>query len=129
NAIRCKLCKQLGHTINQCPVAKILRKYKPKITTEIEGSSPPEIFVGSWNWPYVFYGLLTPNEYGNTQLYSMPEAWYKNKLSIEEIISYRARMIYSRKQGNVKRIKDKQLDVIQEIAMAVNSVDIEAKLG
>ena len=128
NVVRCKLCKQLGHSIEQCPVAKILSKYKPKIKQEIVGSSPPEVFVGSWNWPYVYYGILAPNEYGNTEIFSMPELWYEENFSIEQILSYRARMIYSRKQGNIKKINDRQLSIMQELAMAIKHVDVSVLL-
>lgn len=128
NVKRCQICKQLGHDIKQCPVASILKQYRPKIKYELSGSSPPEVFVGSWNWPYVYFGILAPNEHGNTELFSMPELWYKQKLSIEQILSYRARMVYSRKQGNIKKLNEKHLSIMQEIAMAVKHVEIEAKL-
>lgn len=128
NVKRCKLCKQLGHEISDCPVRHILLKYKPKVTDHIEGSSPPEIFVGSWNWPNVYFGFLAPNEYGNTEIYSKPEIWCINNFSIEEILSFRVRMIYSRKIGNIKKINERDLANIQEIGMAKENVDIEAKL-
>lgn len=128
NVKRCKLCKQLGHNINSCPVKYLLTKYKPKVKDSIEGSSPPEIFVGSWNWPNVYFGFLSPNEYGNTEIYSKPEIWYKNKLTIEEILSFRVRMIYSRKITNIKKIKERELIILQEIGMAREHIDIEAKL-
>ena len=58
-------------------------------TTKINkfsGSSPPEIFVGKWNYPNVYIGILSPQEHGDTSLLSSPEAWHLKKLTIPQIL-------------------------------------------
>ena len=40
---------------------------------EFSGSSPPEIFVGRWNYPNVYTGILSPEESGNMQILSSAE--------------------------------------------------------
>jgi len=128
-AIRCKLCSQLGHSTEDCPLAKKIHEFSPKVGYSFSGSSPPEIFVGRYNYPNVFAGILAPNEYGDTERYSMPEHWFRENASIEEIMDYRTRMIYSRFSINVKeRQYNKNFDAMQEIALALKHVDASFEL-
>ena len=103
-----------------------------KTTTikEFSGSSPPEIFVGKWNYPNVYTGILSPEESGDTQILSSAELWHKNQLSIFEILKLRNKLVYGRKQGNIKQaqVNSKFLSVFKEIAMADKSVSAEFKL-
>ncbi len=97
---------------------------------EFSGSSPPEIFVGKWNYPNVYTGILSPDESGNTQIMSSPELWHQNKLSIPEILDFRNKLIYGRKQSNIKQkiINSNFLSVFKEVAMTHKSVSTEFKL-
>src|SRR4030042_416329 len=98
---------------------------------EFSGSSPPEIFVGKWNYPNVYTGILSPEETGDTQIMSSPELWHKNRLSIPDILSFRNKLIYGRTQENIKRAREsnsKFLPVMQEVAMTHKSVSTEFKL-
>jgi hypothetical protein len=98
---------------------------------EFSGSSPPEIFVGKWNYPNVYTGILSPEESGNTQILSSAELWHKNKLSIPEILNFRNRLIYGRTTTNIKAAREsnsKFLPVMQEVAMTHKSVSTEFKL-
>ena len=62
-------------------------KFNNKTITEFSGSSPPEIFIGKWNYPHVYIGILSPQERGNTELLSSQELWHKNKIDIPSILS------------------------------------------
>lgn len=96
---------------------------------EFSGSSPPEIFVGRWNYPNVYAGILSPTETGNTRLLSSHELWHQNKLSIPEILDFRKQLIYGRNQTNIKKLSSsKFLSVMQEIAMTHKSISTEFKL-
>jgi len=97
---------------------------------EFSGSSPPEIFVGRWNYPNVYTGILSPDEHGNTEEMSSAEIWHKQRFPIPHIMSLRNKLIYGRIQTNVKRAPtDKKfLSVMQEIAMSSKSVSAEYKL-
>ena len=66
------------------------------------GSSPPEIFVGRYNYPFVNIGILSPQIKGNTKLYSSQELWHEKRLSIPQILDLRKELIYGRNKGNVK---------------------------
>jgi DNA repair protein NreA len=92
------------------------------------GSTPPEIFVGRWNYPNIYTGILSPNEHGNTQILSSPELWHKNKLPISNILGFRNQLIYGRTQSNIKKLQTKFLSVLKEIAMTHKSVSTSFSL-
>jgi hypothetical protein len=123
--IRCKICSQLGHYEFECPFKNF---FSLKINYEFSGSSPPEIFVGRHNYPYVYAGILAPNEYGETEKYSMPEIWYKNNFDLKKIVEFRMKMIYSRFIVNVKNKDNKKIEALQELALASKHVDASFEL-
>ena len=92
------------------------------------GSTPPEIFVGKWNYPNVYTGILAPQETGDTSIMSSPEEWHKNKLAISDIMSYRNQLIYGRTQSNIKKLETKFLSVMKEVAMTHKSIATEFHL-
>lgn len=98
---------------------------------EFSGSSPPEIFVGKYNYPNVYVGILSPIEHGNTEILSSQEIWHKEKLSIPQILDLRSKLIYGRTQTNIKKVQEemnKFLPVMQEVAMSSQSISTEFKL-
>jgi hypothetical protein len=109
-----------------CPILSQFKQFSFQ-KSEFSGSSPPEIFVGRNNYPNINTGILSPTEFGNTEEMSLPEKWHENNASIQDIINYRSRMIYSRFKSSVKRIgwDDKNFQVMQEVAMSSKSADME----
>lgn len=101
---------------------------KTKTIKEFSGSSPPEIFVGKWNYPNVYTGILSPEEHGDTSLLSSPEAWHSSKLTIPQILENRNKLIYGRTQSHIKKHQSKFLTIMQEVAMAHKSISAEFKL-
>ncbi|MBX4212054.1 hypothetical protein KW787_01180 [Candidatus Pacearchaeota archaeon] len=95
---------------------------------EFSGSSPPEIFVGRWNYPNVYAGILSPQEHGDTQIMSSVEEWHEKKLPIPDILELRNKLIYGRAQTNIKRLQEQFLGVMQEVAMTHKSIATEFKL-
>ena len=92
------------------------------------GSTPPEIFVGKWNYPNVYTGILAPQKVGDTTIMSSPEEWHKNKLAISDIMGYRNQLIYGRTQSNIKKLETKFLSVMKEVAMTHKSIATEFHL-
>ncbi len=101
---------------------------KPVKLQNFSGSTPPEIFVGKWNYPNVYTGILAPQEVGDTKIMSSPEEWHKNKLAISDIVRYRNQLIYGRTQSNIKKLETKFLSVMKEVAMTHKSVATEFHL-
>jgi hypothetical protein len=126
----CVKCQGKGLCGKPCP---ILNKFKVlgKTKTHFSGSSPPEIFVGRYGYPNINAGILSPEEYGSTEIYSLPELWHKNNFSIEDIISSRAKLIYAKFKTNIKdtKKKNKFLDIAKEISLTSKHVDAEIFLS
>lgn len=97
---------------------------------EFVGSSPPEIFVGRWNYPNVYAGILAPEEQGDTEILTSHEQWHNEKFSIEKIASLRNQLIYGRTQQHISKAREKNkfTEVMHEIAMTHKSVATEFRL-
>jgi len=117
----CKICGEFNCKKHSFLISKIKK-------IEFSGSSPPEIFVGRWNYPNVYTGILAPESYGNNEIMSSPEHWHSKKLQIPEIMNYRNQLIYSRKQNHIKTQNSKFHQVFHEIAMTHKSIATEFKL-
>ncbi len=91
------------------------------------GSSPPELFVGKFNYPHVYTGILAPTDHDELSFQlSAPEEWFKQNLSIDQILTNRSMMIYSRFMSDVKKPNEgKLLGVMQEVSMAEKPCDVE----
>ncbi|MEK6926794.1 MAG: hypothetical protein AABX11_00020 [Nanoarchaeota archaeon] len=122
--VYCKICDSDDCEIeeHQFTIGKVTNK------KEISGSSPPEIFVGRWNYPNVYTGILSPEEYGNTKILSSPEIWHSKKLSIAEILANRNKLIYGRTQNNIKNLQCNFISVMKEVAMTESSISTELTL-
>lgn len=124
--VYCKICDSWSCEIQEhnFHIGKVLNKKK------FSGSSPPEIFVGRYNYPNVYAGILSPEEHGDTKLLSSPEEWHNKQLSIQQILQQRQKLIYGRQQTNIKSFKDKFqevkkprfLEIMQEVAMTHKSI-------
>jgi DNA repair protein NreA len=122
--------------VSQCKICgkpdcheHVLSLGKPIKIDQFSGSSPPEIFVGRWNYPNVYTGILSPeNKFGNNQIMSSPELWHKNKVPISNILNFRNQLIYGRSQSNIKKLQTRFLSVLHEVAMTHKSIATEFKL-
>jgi len=101
---------------------------KAKRIQEFSGSTPPDVFIGRWNYPNVYAGILSPDEYGDTSRLSSSEFWHSNKLAISDILSFRNKLIYARSPSNIKNPGAKFISVLQEVAMAHKPISAEFKL-
>lgn len=123
----CSRCKGRGYCGKSCPIFAKIKDFLPKTKTHFSGSSPPEIFVGRFFYPNINTGILSPQEYGSTEEYSMPELWYKKNFSIKEVLNLRGKLIYARFKSNVKDTRKKThfLQLMQEISMADKNIATE----
>lgn len=124
----CELCngKHPYFKDGFCPFQELIKKFSPKkFDLDFLGNTPPDIFIGEYNYPNVFTGILAPVEYKeDLKKLSEPEEWFKQKLGISDILMNRSLMIYSRFKSNVKQ-GNKLLDVMQEVSMSKKGVDVE----
>jgi len=114
-----------------CPVlskADLLIKHLPKISKEeVDGSSPPGVFVGRVGYPNVYVGPLIPPEKGDTRILDMPELWLGK--SIQEIIDYRFSLIRGKSLLDVHEADDpdKYLLDLHDLTLSSTSVEVDAK--
>ncbi len=94
---RCLVCKG-GKMLcgkSSCPLLHRLYsflKVKPLLDkTDLEGSSPPGVFVGRFGYPKVYAGPLVPPVIGDTSIYDSPEDWMY--LDLDQILEYRYSLV------------------------------------
>ena len=127
--IRCRGTKLLCGKPS-CPVLIKARIFSKKLRliggTEIEGSSPPGVFVGRVGYPRVYAGPLIPPVKGDTGLYDKPESWFG--MSLDSIVGFRLSLVRGTFPVEVKKFQKagKLMDQTLEIALAQSSVDSEA---
>lgn len=93
--------------------------------TELEGSSPPGVFVGRIGYPFVYAGPLVPPILGDTSLLDAPELWLGK--SIEEIVDFRTQLVRGKFRVNVKKYSKagNLMDLTRDLALSNVSVDTE----
>lgn len=127
-ASKCKICGK-----SACKEHSFLFNNIKRVT-QFSGSSPPEIFVGRYNYPNVNIGVLSPqNQFGNTQILSSQELWHKHRLPMADIMHLRSKLVYGRTQNNIRKAlsetaKNKFLQTMQEVAMTNKSITAEFQL-
>ena len=114
----------------RCPVlVKFYSSAKVKPLTEsleIEGSSPPGVFVGRIGYPYVSVGPLIPPEHGDTMLLDTPEMWLGK--SIDEIVDFRSQLVRGKHLVHIRDLESsKIIEATREMALCKSPVDVEAE--
>ena len=85
---------------------------------KVFGSSPPAVFVGSWNYPKVLAGpLVPPVSMEDTSVMDLPELWVDKSFS--EILGYRFSLVRGKSFTDVRSAgnPDKMLSIFQETVM------------
>ncbi len=117
----------------RCPLlirASNLRRTVQMIRGEdLEGTSPPGVFVGRFGYPKVNLGPLIPPERGDTSLFDRPESWLG--LPVDRIVSFRVSLVRASFRADVRRPWEtgKLYEGTLEAAMSSKPVDAEARLS
>jgi len=95
---------------------------------DIEGASPPSVFVGRIGYPHVYAGPLVPPVHEDTSLYDLPEFWFGK--TIDDIVGFRSMLIRGKHRVHVRKFEEagKIIEKTRELALAVNPVDVELML-
>ncbi|MDY6984808.1 MAG: Nre family DNA repair protein [Candidatus Thermoplasmatota archaeon] len=130
DSYKCILCRGGRNLCGKdfCPVIVKNRAYAktlPMLSNELQGSTPPGIFVGRYGYPKVYIGPLIPPYTGNTSQLDTPELWYGK--SIEEIVSFRTSLVRGEYPARVDAIEQRDIREIRELALAEASFDLHAK--
>ena len=87
----------------------------------VSGSSPPSVFVGSYNYPKVFVGPMVPPIHGDTSLLDSPEKW-KGK-SLEDIVNFRLNLVRGIQKIPIEQTDGRYIENLQEVAMSSKPID------
>jgi len=130
----CTICKGAKFLCGKprCPIVvrvNSLMRAAPLIgSTDVDGASPPGVFVGRIGYPYVYAGPLIPPVHEDTSLYDTPELWFGKP--IDEIVRFRSMLVRGKHRVHVKKFEKagKIIEKTQELALAVKPVDVELEL-
>jgi len=96
--------------------------------SEIEGSSPPDIFIGRMGYPNVYVGPLVPPQFGDTSIMSTPEQWVGK--SIPEIVQYRSMLVRGMHKTKITNIEGGKVEyALKELALADKFLYADATLA
>lgn len=129
---RCAVCKgsKLLCGKLRCPILVKLyaqMRVKPLIETlTLQGSSPPDIFIGRLGYPYVSIGPLIPPITGDTTLMGTPEMWVGR--TIEEIVDFRFQLVRGKHRVNVREVdRGKIAELTRELALSKGPAYVDAE--
>ncbi len=105
--------------------------YAPAVEVgkEMEGSTPPSVFIGAWNYPKVYAGPMIAPQHGDTSVMDTPESWIPEKKSQEEIIGYRLSLVRGKQFAMVTDLENRFVGKLQDIALADTSIESEAEFA
>ncbi len=130
----CVLCKGARNLCGKtrCPIMvkvnSFLRSVPLMSGEDIDGASPPSVFIGRIGYPNVYVGPLVPPLHEDTSVYDLPEQWFGK--TMEEIVGFRSLLIRGKHPTNVHEFSQagKIVEQTRELALADKSVDIELNL-
>jgi len=96
---------------------------------DVDGASPPSVFIGRIGYPYVYAGPMVPPVHEDTSLMDIPEQWFGK--SIDEIVGFRSMLVRGMHRVNVWRFEEagRIMDQTRELALCEKSVDVELALA
>ncbi len=97
--------------------------------TELEGSSPPGVFVGRMGYPKVSVGPLVVDERGDTRIFDSPEDWYG--FGYDRIAEMRVKLVRGTRPMDVGSAKDPPayLQRLHDMLLSRWSSDLEVKFS
>ena len=116
----------------RCPIIVKVTYYLKSIPLmdreDIDGTSPPSVFIGRIGYPNVYAGPLVPPVQADTSMYDLPELWFGK--SIDEIVAFRSMLVRGKQRVHVQKFSEagRIIDKTRELALALKPVDIELLL-
>ena len=90
---------------------------------EIQGSSPPSVFVGAYGYPKVSVGPMLPPVHGETSILDTPEKWIGK--SLEDIVNFRLNLIRGIKKIPSTQCDGRYIENLQDMTMSSSPADTE----
>ena len=96
---------------------------------ELDGTTPPSVFIGSWNYPKVYAGPMIAPLQGDISIMDRPELWIPNQTTQEDIIGYRLNLVRGKQTVGIQDFNNSFVEKLQEISLASTSIESEAEFG
>lgn len=96
---------------------------------DLDGSTPPSVFIGRWSYPKVYAGPMMVPQLGDTYIMDSPEQWISNNKTQEDIITYRMNLVRGKQLIDIKDVENPFVEKLQDISLASKSIDSEATFG
>lgn len=100
-----------------------------KVGKNLEGSTPPSVFIGRWSYPKVYAGPMMVGETGDTSIMDSPESWIGKHKTQEDIINYRMNLVRGKQLIKITDLENPFVEKLQDISLASKSIDSEATFG
>ena len=100
-----------------------------KVGKDLEGSTPPSVFIGRWNYPKVYAGPMMTTIKGDSSMFDSPESWLDDNKTQDEIINYRLNLVRGKQLLRINDLDNPLVDKLTDISLAKTSTDSEAKFG
>lgn len=113
-------------------LAKLTEQIQMKsvnVGKNLEGSTPPSVFIGRWSYPKVYAGPMMVGEAGDTSIMDSPESWIGQNKQQEDIINYRMSLVRGKQLIKIDDLENPFVEKLQDISLASTSIDSEATFG
>lgn len=97
-----------------------------EVGKELAGSTPPSVFIGSWNYPTVLAGPMIAPIHGDTAIMDTPESWIPEEKEQEDILGFRLSLVRGKRAIDTADLNDPFVESLQEIALSAGSIESEA---
>jgi len=94
---------------------------------ELDGTTPPSVFIGSWNYPKVYAGPMIAPIQGDISIMDSPESWIPNQTTQEEIIGYRLNLVRGKQTVGIQDFNNSFVEKLQEISL--HPLQLKARLN
>ena len=110
-------------------LTKQIQMKSVKIGKNLEGSTPPSVFIGRWSYPKVYAGPMMANQLGDTAIMDSPESWIGEHKNQEDIIKYRMSLVRGKQLIKIDDLDNPFVEKVQDISLASKAIDSEATFG
>ncbi len=100
-----------------------------EVGKELEGSTPPSVFIGSFGYPKVLAGPMIAPQHGDTAVMDTPESWIPGNKSQDEIIDYRVQLVRGKRAIGVQDVEGNFITKLRDIALSSKSIESEAEFS
>jgi DNA repair protein NreA len=106
-----------------------LRFRSADVGTELDGSTPPSVFIGAWNYPKVLAGPMFAPRRGDTSLFDSPERWIPEGVRQPDIVDFRVSLVRGKQAVKVTDVGGRLADKLRDISLSKGPLDSEARFA